>query len=529
MTIHITKANLHGRKWLLICIGNPRCPVPARQVRNNVRVPRMCQVGNRLSPDDYHVIACLCQERTVVKDVPIVVANEDELVEEVEDIIEAVGVQDQVVEVPVLLDEEELEMVEEPYYPYQLTRYYQNALVRFQEAFEERMNETYERERIIFEQQQQQQYNDALIIEGEQQEQQQQQQIINLPDIVVEEEENGNNNDIIINNIPGDDYEDDINNNDIIINEADIDVVDDDDNDNNNIIINNNIDERDDDGNAENYNNVIIYIYEDDDDDGVDDDEVFNNIIINHDGVNDLFIEEDNEVGVNLNDNVEEDNDEEIAVVVVEEEVIGIEHQVDEEERQQHVINYAINLPVLNTALTGHREQRNQVGLVDLHDRKQFDDTARALACLYATYLMGWKENMPRRQKEQMALAACTLVCYDLGYKVITGKFGLATWIKQFKASVLNTSALNMFKSKHRGSTSHTNRVETQHPTYLHYLYRRATSIIGNDATFAEVASQMNLLSTVDERPTMNLNKWSLLRWFKKHKGKERRAVFSNC
>jgi len=32
MTIHITKANLHGRKWLLICIGNPRCPVPARQV-----------------------------------------------------------------------------------------------------------------------------------------------------------------------------------------------------------------------------------------------------------------------------------------------------------------------------------------------------------------------------------------------------------------------------------------------------------------------------------------------------------------
>ncbi len=70
------------------------------------------------------------------------------------------------------------------------------------------------------------------------------------------------------------------------------------------------------------------------------------------------------------------------------------------------------------------------------------------------------------------------------------------------------------------------NRVEAELPTYLHHLYRRATSILADDATFSEVASQMNLLSTVDERPTMNLNKWSLLRWFKKNKGKERRAVF---
>lgn len=97
---------------------------------------------------------------------------------------------------------------------------------------------------------------------------------------------------------------------------------------------------------------------------------------------------------------------------------------------------------------------------------------------------------------------------------------------KQFKASVLNTSALNMLRSKHKGSTSQTNRVEAEHPTKRHQLYRRATSILGDDATFTEVASQMNLLSTVDEQPTMSLNKWSLLWWFKKQKGKERRAVF---
>jgi hypothetical protein len=51
-----------------------------------------------------------------------------------------------------------------------------------------------------------------------------------------------------------------------------------------------------------------------------------------------------------------------------------------------------------------------------LHNKKQFDETARALACLYATYLMGWRENSPRREKELIALAACTIVCYDLDY-----------------------------------------------------------------------------------------------------------------
>jgi hypothetical protein len=53
---------------------------------------------------------------------------------------------------------------------------------------------------------------------------------------------------------------------------------------------------------------------------------------------------------------------------------------------------------------------------------------------------MGWKENTTMREEKQIALAACTLVCYDLGYKTITGKFRLAIWIQQFKASVLNTS-----------------------------------------------------------------------------------------
>jgi hypothetical protein len=97
--------------------------------------------------------------------------------------------------------------------------------------------------------------------------------------------------------------------------------------------------------------------------------------------------------------------------------------------------------------------------------------------------------------------------------------------LKQFKASVLNTSANKMFSNKHKGMTSQTARVETEHPTYLHTLYCHATSILGYITTFADLAGQMNLLSAVDKRLTMNLNKWSLLRWFKKNKDKEKSCV----
>ncbi len=60
-----------------------------------------------------------------------------------------------------------------------------------------------------------------------------------------------------------------------------------------------------------------------------------------------------------------------------------------------------------------------------MHERKQFNAEAKTLACLYATYLMGWNEELSRRGQEHVALASCKLVCYDLEYKTVTGKYGL--------------------------------------------------------------------------------------------------------
>ncbi len=62
--------------------------------------------------------------------------------------------------------------------------------------------------------------------------------------------------------------------------------------------------------------------------------------------------------------------------------MLGIEEREDKEAQQEHIINYAVNLPVEATALTGNRQWQNKVGLVELHNKEQFDYTARAVACL---------------------------------------------------------------------------------------------------------------------------------------------------
>ncbi len=62
------------------------------------------------------------------------------------------------------------------------------------------------------------------------------------------------------------------------------------------------------------------------------------------------------------------------------------------------------------------------------------------------------------------------------------------------------------------------------HPTYLHDMWCQSTRILGNAATFQEIAMQINLQSAVlPDRP--QLDKFKLWRWFKKNKGEKRRKV----
>ncbi len=51
---------------------------------------------------------------------------------------------------------------------------------------------------------------------------------------------------------------------------------------------------------------------------------------------------------------------------------------------------------------------------------------------------MVWKSENGKRDKEHIAIAACTITSYDLHYKSVTGKYGLENWLKQNKDAVVH-------------------------------------------------------------------------------------------
>jgi hypothetical protein len=145
---------------------------------------------------------------------------------------------------------------------------------------------------------------------------------------------------------------------------------------------------------------------------------------------------------------------------------------LNREEQQEQCIVDTLALPVQATGLQGRRPVRNGgEGLVSLHEKKQFAKEARYLAMLYATHMMGWRRDLFKREKEQIALAACTVVSYDLGYKRVTGKYLLDNWLNRVEDSVRYSSSKTVVDNRHKGKTSYMDRLTSNYPQYLHQLW----------------------------------------------------------
>jgi hypothetical protein len=61
---------------------------------------------------------------------------------------------------------------------------------------------------------------------------------------------------------------------------------------------------------------------------------------------------------------------------------------------------------------------------------QQFSSSERSTVAIIATNLMGWKANLARQAKNMIALAACSLVSYDVGFKCVIGRKSLKNWLK---------------------------------------------------------------------------------------------------
>jgi hypothetical protein len=62
-------------------------------------------------------------------------------------------------------------------------------------------------------------------------------------------------------------------------------------------------------------------------------------------------------------------------------------------------VEESLDLPVVKTALTQQRPERNGEGNVALHKQKQFNNHERTVAAMCTTHLMGWQLELTKRAK----------------------------------------------------------------------------------------------------------------------------------
>ena len=69
-------------------------------------------------------------------------------------------------------------------------------------------------------------------------------------------------------------------------------------------------------------------------------------------------------------------------------------------------------------------------------------------------------------------------------------------------------NSTDIARDKYKQKIKYVTKIETAHPGYIHYLYRKATHIRGPKAGFAEIALQMAMNSAVPSeiRPSLELS-----------------------
>lgn len=183
------------------------------------------------------------------------------------------------------------------------------------------------------------------------------------------------------------------------------------------------------------------------------------------------------------------------------------------------LMNYALTLNVEGTL--NLRATRTGEGTMEIKKRRQADEIARKDIALTAC-LLGY--NHPLRswaEKEKIAQAASKLVSYDQGYKKVTRS--LHRWISNYTNALTSIGSQVALRSNNKGRKSYVSKIEARHPTYLHSLYRYATSVLGDGATFEEMAQIMNKKCATEGEPeVLALSEWQVRRWWKNKGGKER-------
>ena len=122
-------------------------------------------------------------------------------------------------------------------------------------------------------------------------------------------------------------------------------------------------------------------------------------------------------------------------------------------------------------------------------------------------------------EKIRIASSAARQIAYDYGYQKEPVATTVMKWGTKLDEGVLDGTT-NPLHANHSGPTAVTDKLEEEHPGYLHFLYRYTMSVIGAKGTFDEITEIMNERSNtpVELRPSLNLHSKQVQRWWTKNK-----------
>ena len=158
---------------------------------------------------------------------------------------------------------------------------------------------------------------------------------------------------------------------------------------------------------------------------------------------------------------------------------------------------------------------------------------AQRMKMMTLAFEWGYREATATKRRTEIAAAACRLIAYDCGFEKPPKGSVMATWVKEWDAMLSSGyNANDVLKNAQMGPADgkYTDKIERQYPGFLHKAYRLASKELSGEATWNELALEMNRLSATPEmqqdgKPALEMSKWKLKTWFKENRGKLRKTI----
>ena len=166
---------------------------------------------------------------------------------------------------------------------------------------------------------------------------------------------------------------------------------------------------------------------------------------------------------------------------------------------------------------------------IAIHSSKLPDENLKYRIFDFATRVTNYSKLSATMRAETIQLCA-QILFYDHGYKAVAGISKLdSNWRKRMEASYQNGDETHPLRGLYKGSKKYTDKFDAEHPGGVLKYFRYAQMILGNQASYEDIAKVMNNKANTDG-VTVNgnppkFNSKNVYRWFKLLGGKEKSPI----